>query len=674
MILSFYLLRYPRRGTLMLVAGALLLSAGAGAAGNNVPEDIPVIVITPRRAPTRVESISVAVSVVDRTEIEEKGMTQIQDAVEDLPGVSLSRSDTPGGFSSLFMRGTESDQTLVLLDGMPINDPSGTTGAFNFSQDLLGDIERVEVVRGPASVLYGSSAIGGVVNLISRVPANDSLRPRGEAYGGTQGTGGGAGLVSGTWGKVSYVYSIEGQHTDGFNTLPSRFPNNPKDAKFSNTATLFGKLSTTLDDATRLQAEVRWRNLDFALNDGAVSTPNYFGQNATLFWQARGEHDWLGKEAQSSLSVGQTRVDRAYRNDPNAVAFAAGSPWLRATYSGTRTMLNAQNDAHLPDAAAFDKLMIVAGVNYANEFTDVDYQNAGLYGPFNQLVHAATSQTGVFGELHGRVLRRIDLTSGLREDFPQVYPNHATMRFGGVLQLPEFAGRVKSSYGTSYRTPSLFERFGVDNYGLVGNSSLRPEKASSWDAGIEKDFELFGNLRFARFAATYFETSTRNLIQYDFGPTPQYKNVGHAEINGVENQIKISPFPWLEGEATWTWLQSINASGATFSGTPNGGQLLRRPKNTATASVTVWALPEWRLTPKLRYVGPQFDQLYADSGAFLGRGRVGGFILADMATDYRLKDHVSVYAHIHNLFNRTVESPNGYLLEPLTILVGLRYE
>jgi vitamin B12 transporter len=654
---------------LILLAGLLLFPAGSYA------QEIPVVVIKPRAKSVFVEeSKAVSVSVVTRDEAEEKGLDTVQDVLEEVPGVILSRSDSPGGVSSLFLRGMESSQTLVLLDGMPINDPSGTTGAFNFAQDLMGEIEQVEVLRGPASVRYGSSAIGGVVNLVSREPETGALSPSGSAYAGSDGTAGGQGLVSGSLGKTSYLASVEGRHADGFNTLPERFPNNPRDPKGSDTTTLFGKLGYTLDQQTRLKALVRWRKSEFELNDQTISTPAYVGAASIANWLARGERDWLGKRAQSSVSVGQTLVERSYRNDPDASALAAGSSWLRAKYGGARTMMNVANDFRLPNTPFFDQGLVGTGVGYASESADIDYRSNGIYGPFDQAADASHSNIGVYGTAQGRVFKCVNLSVGVREEYPQAYASHTTISLGGALELPEVSARVKSSFGTAFRTPSLFERYGVDNYGLVGNSALRPEKSKSWEAGFERDVAVGDRDRFASVSAVYFETSTRDLIQYELSPTPQYRNVARAEISGVESRINIFPTSWMSAQASWTWVRSVNASAEAFSGTPSDKQLLRRPKHTASGSMTIWATPRWSVVPKLRYVGAHHDQLYADTGAYSGRGRVGAQVLADLASEYRVSERTHVYVRVRNLLNRSVESPNGYLLEPLTVVVGLRYE
>ena len=335
--------------------------------------------------------------------------------------------------------------------------------------------------------------------------------------------------------------------------------------------------------------------------------------------------------------------------------------------------MDAQNDFHLPDAGILDDMHLTHGVTYAVESTNISYISNSAYGPYNQFAHAVEGQTGLFEQMQGRVLKRVDVTAGLREDFPDLYADRTTGKVGAVLQLPEISGRVKSSYGTSYRIPSLFERYGIDSSGLVGNSALRPERAQSWEAGIEKDIPLKDNRRFATIGSTYFETTTKNLIQYNSGAITQYQNVALAQINGVETQIKLRPLYWLEATTNWTSLNAINASGQTFGSTPPNEQLLRRPHNVANGSVTVWVTPEWRVTPQMRYTGAAYDALYDNTGAWAGRGRVGGYSLVDLSSDYAVTDQATVYGHIQNLLNRTVETPNGYRQEGFAFLVGLRY-
>ncbi|MDD4616296.1 MAG: TonB-dependent receptor [Alphaproteobacteria bacterium] len=659
---------FLKKACFLALAAALLISPKA------IADAIPTIVVKPHRSAFEAENIPASINVIDRSEMEEKGMTEVQDALEDIPGAILTRSDTPGGVSSLFLRGTESSHTLVLLDGMPINDPSGTTGAYNFAEDLLGEIGRIEVIRGPGALEYGSAAIGGVVNLVSRTPSPDVFSKTMEAYGGSQGTFGGQGLASGTIGDYSYLLSIEGRHADGVNTLPERFPNNPKDSKGSDTETVFAKVGYSPNPATRLGAQVRWRNADFELNDQAVSTPAYFGSSAALNWQLHADREWGERKSLASLSLAQTRTNRFYRNDPDAADFAAGSSWLRAKYAGTRTIARAQNKSRFPSVESVTNISLTTGLSFAHETADINYRSDSLYGPFAQMTDNAASETGLFAKIEGRALGRIDLTSGIRGDFPESYASRATTYAGGVLQLPEIQARVKSSFGTSFRTPSLFECYGIDSYGLVGNVSLRPETAQSWDAGVEKEIPLFGNARFASVETSYFETSTRRLIQYEFGTPPQYRNIGRAEISGVENRIKVFPAKWMEADLGWTWTNAINASGDVYSGTPPGGELLRRPKNTASGSMTFRPTSSWRITPKFRFIGPRYDQLYNDSGVFTGRGRIGGYVLADLSADFRLSENLNIYMKTRNIFDRRIESPNGYLLEPLTVLVGLRYE
>ena len=639
--------------------------------------DIPQIVITPTRIPSEINRLPVDVSVVTRQDIETQGIVSLQDAVESLPGVSFVHSPNLGGIASMFMRGAESSHTLVLLDGMPINDPSDPEGSFNFGEDLLGSVDHIEAVQGPSSVLYGSQAIGGVINLVSRAPVTAGQTQQLDIAGGSAGTGQGEGLVSGTLGKTSYLMNVQGQHTDGYDTIPSRFGSTNdlglKDG--SDTYSLFSKLGYALDDNTKLQGQIRWRDLSYKLEQNPSADPSYFGTSTALNWQLRGTHDWLNKKAETTLSLSENLSHRTYTDNPNADNQNSSLNFLRAHYMGARYMVDGQNDFRLPSARFVNDVHYTQGVTYQFEAANINYISNGSYGPYNQAARAAQGQTGIFQQIQGRALDRVDVTAGMREDMPDLYPDHFTYKTGAVLQLPEVAGRIKSSFGTSYRTPSLYERYGVDSYGLVGNANLRSETAESWDAGFEKDMKIDGNRHFATLGATYFETTTRNMIEYEDSSTPtDYQNIARAETNGVETQLKLSPTSWVEAHLNWTCMNAINASGQTAASVPNGEPLMRRPHNVANADVTTWITPEWDVTPKIRYTGTATDTLYDNGGNWTGYGHVGGTTVVDFSSNYRYTDQASVYGRIVNLLNRTIESPNGYRQEGFSFLIGFRYK
>lgn len=635
--------------------------------------DIPSIVITPARMRTDVTRVANSTTVLDEKSFEQNGFVTLQDAAQSLPGSYLVRGGGPGSVSTLFTRGTESSHTLVLRDGVPVNDPSSTTSFFNFSDDFLGDVERIEAVRGPSSVLYGSSALGGVINLISKKPEAGKTTHRVNIATTTSGKVHADGLIGGQLGKVRYTAGVEGQHEQGEDIVPSRLAKNVGEKDSTDSYSLHGRLDYAVDKSTGFFARARWRDLGFSLDDDARDDPNYNGRNKNLFWQAGADHRWLKDRAEAKLSVSRDTGRRRYHNNPDAMSAGTVTELVRGTYDSERLYTDFQNSFSLPDFYTISDITLTGGTSYTYEYAGIRYISDGAYGPFDQTARAAQDNVGLFGEASARLFGRVDLNAGLRRDFPDGYTDHNTVRAGAVLQLPEIGGRIKSAYGTAYRTPGLYERYGVDSYGFVGSPGLAPEKSESWEAGVEKDVSAFGIENLLSAKATYFETTTRELIAFDFGPPVKYVNVGRAEIRGVESGLTLRPTAWLSSNVNWTWLDTLNDGSTTFASTPRGEQLLRRPHHVVTASLTANPTPEWDITPQLRWVGEQFDQTYSDAGAFVGRKLVGGYTLVDLATNYRLSEKTRLYGKINNLFDRQVETPNAFREPGFSILAGLTY-
>ena len=241
---------------------AMLLAPCLAAAEPAIPETV----VTATRTPLPVTDIPAGVTVIDRHAIEQSGATTLGDILATVPGLHVSPSGGPGGQSSVFMRGTNSSHVLVLRDGMPINDASEVSGAFNFGVDTLSDIERIEIVRGPMAALYGSGAIGGVINLISRRGTTEKPRLEFDLSGGYPETLLGSASASGVVGKFDYALTAESQSRRGFDATPRRqsvFTGTPQGFRDRVATANFG---VTPVEGTRLSVFLRARESLFGFN------------------------------------------------------------------------------------------------------------------------------------------------------------------------------------------------------------------------------------------------------------------------------------------------------------------------------------------------------------------------------------------------------------------------
>ena len=650
----------------LLIGSALCVAALPAAAvraqsqpGDNVAQLMPHIVITATRAETELERIPAQVTVIDREAIDRGGYQTVEEALRTVPGLSVVRLGGPGQQTSVFMRGANSDHVLVLVDGVPVNDPSGAGGAYNFGDDLVGDLERIEVVRGPVSSLYGSNAIGGVINMITRAPSRKKAEIFGQAAGGSHGTAQAQAGLRGRSDGFDYMVSAEHFRTDGINLSPSRIAGNIGEKDGSEVTTVTGKLGYNIGDAGRVDALMRYRRNEFDLDNVPNEEPNYTGENEHFLYKLGGEAYLFDGSLTSRLDIGQSRHDRSFTNRPDA----ASANLTDDSYESVRSFAELQNTYRIGDLGGLRDTVLVFGGSAARSTVETSTNSVSVWGPFTQSLDADSNDYALYTNLQARVSERIDVTAGLRYDVPDDYDNTLTYRIGAVVAVPEILTRFSGAVGTAYKAPTLYDRFGVDNYGYRGNTNLSPEESFSWEVGFETDLPVRGRAKAVSFGATYFRTKTDDLITNDF-VQQTVVNIGDASSEGVESFITLRPADWIETRLNYTWMQARNED--------TGQMLLRRPRHQGSLSVDLKPMHDLSFGPELVYVGSRLDVAYDDAGSFLGNRRNGSYTLVNLSGSYQLREDVSLFGKVYNLFDREYEPSNGFAGRGLTALVGVR--
>jgi vitamin B12 transporter len=624
-----------------------------------------VITVTATRIPTPAQKTPAGVTVITRQDFEKKGYTTLVQALAAVPGLGVVQSGGAGTQASVFIRGTDSEDVLVLLDGVPVNDPSEANGAFNFGDYTLNDVERIEVVRGAMSGLYGSNAIGGVINIITTQGAG-APKASVTLAGGWPSQGQGSAMISGASGKFDYALSGALDEESGFDATAKRLSvyAGVRDPFRSKLGAL--NLGYTPVDGTRVYVVLRAQQVDAAYPDlgyPIYDDPNEFDHNTNYFGKL-GVTSTIGA-LNTELFMAHLRNTLHNTNlldadDPNQVQ-------SDETYRGDRTDAQWNNTLHLPGNAS----SLLFGVEYINDTSNENVNDAYYGSPFTATVKAA--QRSWAGHLGAQttLFNRLTLTAALREDSVSSFGNALTGRVGGVLAVPEAYLTLKASYGTGFLAPSLFDLYGVDSsggYSYAGNPALKAEHSSGYEAGPEFDIPAFGQEDFASVSATYFQTNIRDLITFVSLP-PDYidsteENIGEAKIHGVETELALNPAPWASLDVNYTYTSAQDAE--------TGTQLLRRPQHAGAATLTLTPVPALSIVPQVQYIGRFVDDLYDHTGYPSGTGSAKPGTIVNLTANYKICERFTVFAQGKNIFNSNFEAVNGLQIPGASLLLGVK--
>lgn len=650
----------------------LALIAATPAVAEDATLTAPDMVVTATRVPTSVENIPAGVTVIDRADIEAHGYNGLAQALDDVPGLHVSPLGGQGGQTSVFIRGMNASHVLVLRDGMPITDASDPTGAYNFGIDTLSDVQRIEIIRGPMAALYGSGAIGGVINLISRRGTEQGVHWSGDVAGGYPALVRGSVTASGVEGPIDFALTAESQSQRGYDSIPRRESVYTGVPQGFRDRILTLNLGYTPVEGTRLSMLLRAQASYFGFDTLGAPTydnSNSIGQTSSLLGRVGGTTRLFDGRLESGLFVGRSQDDRRYLEplaplDPNQTS-------ANDRYHAYRTDVQWNNTLHLDDFINRDGLSASAmtfGYEYIGDTAKV--RTNDNYGGFLFAQNAAASMVNhaVYAGLQTTVLQRLTVTGQIRHDWVDGN-SPTTWRAGAVYDLKEIGSHLKVSYGTGFRAPSLYDRYGIDSSGFVGNPALKAELSEGWEAGFTTDIPTPWRVDFLTFGATYFDQRVRDLIVGVFAPVYTNINLGSAHVHGVETEATLRPAYWMELRAGYTLLNTTSVGQSSAM----GSQLLRRPQNEASFDLTLKPMTDVRITTTVTYTGSAHDYLYDNGGNGIGYGIGQHGLVANMAANYQYKPRVQLYLNGWNLLNSRFEPVNGFQIPGPTVLAGVRF-
>ena len=620
---------------------AFTTAVRAEAAPGAGPTDVEAVVVTAARSERPLAETPASIAVLDRRTLERRQTVIVADALAQTPGVAVNRNGGPGGVTSVRIRGAESDQTVVLIDGVKLNDPASVGGGFDFATLLTGDVERIEVLRGPQSVLYGSQAIGGVVNVLTGAPGADPTRLSVE--GGSRETGYvrastalsaervrlrlGAGVFS-TEGVSAFNADRGGREPDGFRQAHASAR---ADVQLTDGLAL---------DLRAFHASSRTEFDGFAPPDFSFGDTEEYGERDETVAYAGLTHraGWL--RSRLGLAFTDTTRDNFDPEGPGTKTFESKGRNERLEYQGV---------AELARGA------LTFGL-------ETERSRLSTASPFSAPLERGTTLTSLYAQGSTRATPELTLVLGLRRDEHEAFGGATTGQAG--LVYARGATTVRANYGGGYKAPSLFQLFSE-----FGNAALQPEMANGFDLGVE---HRMGERLSA--SAVAFARRTEDQIDFVFCADETapgcagrlfggfYANLDRTEAAGLELAVAARPLQALSMNLAYTFTRTEN----TGEEDPNRGRdLPRRPEHAAHAEADYSFRSGTSFGVGLQYVGERFDDA-------ANAVPLESYLLVQLRGAHPVRDGVELFARVENLLDEAYEDVRLYGTPGRGGFVGVR--
>ncbi|MBN1913250.1 MAG: TonB-dependent receptor [Candidatus Omnitrophica bacterium] len=601
------------------------------------------IVVTPSRTQENIKGTTSAVTVYTRSDIENAKADSAKEFLKGTVGLDIVQTGSYGSPVSVFLRGTNSGHLQVMIDNVRVYDPIATNASFNFANLTLDNIERVEVVRGPQSVLYGSDAIGGAINIITK-------KGKGEPVANILLQGGSYDShkeyldSSGRLGNLAYAFTLSHFESLGISKFKGTSERDPYQ---NNSASL--RLDYDLNSENSVGFTSRF-------TEGIYEYDNSVGLKDDPDMQAEQEQFLISQYFENKISdVWQQRLQfsfmRNYRQDSNDKDPAYPDDYLRNWYIGENQQLDWQHTLRISD---FDT--VVAGFDWQREKGNYYYYTEYSFGSSQTHFPKAISRTkGCYLENMFNLDDIFRLNTGLRIDDHSSAGTHETYKFD-TSYLFNSGTKIKGGWGTAYKAPTLYQLHALpDPWFGGGNVDLKPEESQTYEAGFEQN--LFQDR--IQLSSVYFHTQIKNLIDAKYNAatwfTDAYSNIGKARIFGYETTLTFKPYKGMGFDLGYTWQDTEDKS--------NGDELLRRPKNKYFAIFNYAPNGKIDFGIKAMRSGHRNDS---------SNRLMKAYTRVDLTSNYKLNSSAEAFLKIENLTDEIYEEVKNYAQPGRSYTIGLK--
>lgn len=560
-----------------------------------------------------------SVSILTANDIEALGSDYVLDAIATVPGVTVNQNGAYGGFASVRIRGASSEQTLVIIDGVVANDTTSPGGGFDFARFDPANIDRIEVLRGPQSTLWGTDAIGGVVNIVTKRP-EQGLQGNAFAQAGSFNSLRGGAEVAGAGDRFDFRLAATGVSTDGISKADEANGNTEEDGHDSNTVSAKG--GVVLAGNARLQASLLWTDAESEFDSFS------FGDQGNI---ADGDEVSKTRELVSNVSLHLPLLSGRFEN----VVLAGYSDLSRDNFIEGAPSYSSEGDR---------KMYRYQGTFQINDGNRLAF---GAEREDSEANDEKTSINGLFALYELQALDSLTLTAGVRRDDHDQFDAETTARLA-IAYNPHDQVTLRASWGEGFKAPTLFQSTFFCCGATAPNPDLKPETSRAYDVGVVYRTE---DAR-GEFGLTYFDQDTTNLIDFSFA-VGGYENIASATSSGFEIDGRYRFTEWFDAAISYANIDAKDGA---------GDNLIRVPEHSGDLILSF--NPDGRVggTLLVKYNGEEQDP----------NGVVPSWTRIDLAGRYSLSDSVEVYARIENLLDEQYQQIIGFGTPGLSGHVGAR--
>ncbi|AEI37201.1 TonB-dependent receptor plug domain-containing protein [Zymomonas mobilis] len=615
------------------------------------------LVVTASRSPEKADQVSSQVTVLDKAAIDHSQGMAISDILARTPGVSVTRNGGYGTATSVFIRGAESGQTMLVIDGVRMTDAASTNNGYDFGTLMTGDTSRIEVLRGSQSILWGSQAIGGVVNVVTAMPT----KPLGGSVDletGSHSTINARAAVGGSSDRITWRLAGNNFYTKGISAISPRYGGHENDGYHNRSAT--GRVNIKLVDQVSVDLRGYYSKAmtDLDSSYGTPDTSDY-----------ENKEQWMGY---AGLNVAlfdnrlRNRFGYSYTNTKRSDISPSYEPYNTQTFLGNGHTRRLEYQGSLALVKNWDLIF-----GYENEHSAMR-SSSPAYG--DTITKGSMDINSVYGQLKGKIIKGFSVDGGVRYDHRSQFGGNVLFSGGGVWAFNHDNTVFRAHYGQGFNAPSLYQL-----YSEYGDQNLKAEKSHGWDAGFE---QRFFHKRLT-LAADYFQRTSNNLIAYlscpYFGDLPAicytpnttiprygyYANINRSVAHGVEVSASLDiKRITLSGNYTWTSAKDHSA------GYDYGYQLPRRPKNTANGSADY----HWKFGLvtgiAVRWASKSWDTVHGEYS--LNPAINHGYTLYDLRAEMPVTKNLTLFGRVENLSNKYYETAYRYGTLGRTFYGGIR--